>query len=544
MLGKSGKKKGIIIVIILIIAVILVFSLQGEKGVTYDTMIAESQDLKQEINATGRIEAVSQSDLAFETSGRVKEVLVSIGDIVEAGDLLLSLESGEASAELLQASASIESARASLLQYEASLLNQKAKLDEMLAGTRVEEISLYESKVASAESSLASSKEGMINAMEDAYARVEDSITNTADQLLNSPNSTNPSLKFTTTNSNLKVAIKTSRILLESILVDWKNNLDSLSSDSNLDPYIVSTKVNLEIAKSFLEDISGALNESLPSSTVSQTQLDTWRASISVARTSVNLGITNYTVAKEKLKNAETALKIAEDELALKRAPSTPEQINAQRAAVDQAVANLESQKADIKLKEATEEAAIVRYEKNLLKSPIAGVVTKQDAKQGEIVAANQILVSVISEGDFEIEAFIVEADIVGLEVGDQAVLTLDAYGDDVVFEAVVMKIDPAAQQIEGVANYRIILELPQDDVRIKAGMTADIDIVTDERTNVIAIPQRAVIFKDNKKTVRVLNGEILNEVDVETGIRGERGLIEIVSGIQDGDIVVTAVNE
>jgi RND family efflux transporter MFP subunit len=540
---KNNKKKSIAGAILFAVLLFTIFG-GGADEVAYDTVVAELQDLKQEINATGRIEAIRHIDLAFEKSGRVGSTNVSVGDKVVRGQVLLTLESAEASAELAQALASVESAKASLQQYEASLANQTAKLNELIVGVREEEVFLYESKVVSAETALSSAKDGAINAVADAYTRSEEAVRNTADQMFNSPKTSGASLKFTTTDSGLKNKVELSRVELESVLTLWKSDLSVLENTGDIDSSLSLAKLNLEKIKSFLEDMSSSLNNALTSGIVSQTTIDGWRASISLARTSINLAIANHSTAKEKLKNAETALVVAQNELALRKAPSTPEQISAQEAAVDQAKANIISQKAQIRLAESNVQAVEVRYAKNILRSPISGTVTKQDAKEGEIIAANQIVVSIISEGEFEIEAYIVEADIVGLEVGDMASLTLDAYGDDILFMATVVEIDPAAVQVEGVANYRITLKLSADDERIRAGMTADIDIVTDERESVIAIPQRAVIFKRDGKIVRTLNSGILSEVEVETGIRGERGLIEIVSGINEGDIVVTAVNE
>ena len=539
------NKKKFLFAIIPIAIIILIVATRGGSSVTYDTVTAERQPLlEQKISATGRIKAVDEVDLAFEKSGRVGDVLVSVGDTVEKGQPLVTLESAEAVAEVAQANAAVESAKAMLDQYQASLLNQEAKLAELKAGTRPEEITLYESKVTNANASLLSAKEGMIDAMQDAYTRSEDAVRNKSDDMINSPKSQSPDLKFTTTNASLRSEILTLRIDLEGTLTAWKADLNALTSASDLDPAIAETKSDLDEVKLFLEKLAIALSGALTSSTVSETTLDTWKTTISTARTSINTAIQSHTSAKEKLTSAETALEIAQNELTLKQASSTPEQIDAQEAAVEQAKANVVSQQAQIAVSESAAQAAEARYAKNILRAPFSGVVTKQDAKVGAIVAPNQTIASVISQGNFEIEALIVEADIAGLEVGDKATLTLDAYGDDVVFDAVVTKIDPAAELVEGVANYNTTLQLTGGDEKLKAGMTADLDIVTDEKENVIAIPQRAVIFKDNKKIVRILDGDTVREVEVETGIRGEKGLIEIVSGVEEGDTVITAVND
>ena len=390
-------------------------------------------------------------------------------------------------------------------------------------------------------------KENMIDVMNDAYTRCEDATRSKADQLFNNPRTQSPTLKFTTTNYNLANNVKSSRGTLEEVLSSWKVDLDTLSNTSDLELSLDLTKDNLEKVKLFLEQISTVLNYAMPNSDVPQATIDAWKVDISTARTSVNTAITNYSATKEKLSTAEVSLLIAQNELAIKKAGSTPEQITAQEAAIRQAEANVTSARAQIKLKESAEQAVYARLAKNNLRSPITGVVTKQSAKEGAIVGANETIVSVISEGEFEIDALVVEADIIDLKIGDKATLSLDAYGEDILFEAIVVDIDPAAELIEGVANYRTTLEFVDDvgsDERIRVGMTADIDLVTAKRENVISIPQRTVIFKEGKKIVRVLEGGVLREVEVEIGITGERGQIEIVSGIEEGDVIVTAIKK
>jgi len=539
----QNKKITISAALVVLILIIILLS-GGDDEATYETIAAEREDIVQEISATGRVEAVDRINLAFEKSGRVQTVYVDVGDEVGIDQALVSLESSELYAELSQASASVESAEAALQQFRAALLNQQAKLAELQAGTKEEEIRFYESKVENASISLEAAHESMINVMQDAYTRSEDAIRSKADQLFNNPKSQNPDLKFTTTDSSLRVDLNSSRIILETALVTWKSDLDALSSLSDLDTMIVSSKGNLDQIKLFLEKISSALNGALTTSTITQTTIDAWKVNISAARTSVNLAVTNHSSAKEKLNTAETALVIAQNELTLKESGSTPEQIDAQKAAVEQAKANVASQQADIRLKESVVQGVEAKLAKNILRSSIKGIVTKQDAKVGAIVGVNEIVVSVISEGEFEIEALIVEADIIGLEIGDKATLSLDAYGEDVLFEATVVDIDPAAEFIEGVANYRTTLTFVQNDKQVRAGMTADIDIVTATSENAISIPQRAVIFKDGKKIVRVLNEGVLSEAEVETGITGGRGRIEIISGIEEGYMIVTSVKK
>ena len=83
-----------------------------------------------------------------------------------------------------------------------------------------------------------------------------------------------------------------------------------------------------------------------------------------------------------------------------------------------------------------------------------------------------------------------------------------------------------------------------KEDERIKSGMTANIGILADERHNVIAIPGRAVVVKNGDQIVRVvIDGEI-EERKVITGLRGSDGTVEVVKGLNEGDKVITFVEE
>ena len=74
--------------------------------------------------------------------------------------------------------------------------------------------------------------------------------------------------------------------------------------------------------------------------------------------------------------------------------------------------------------------------------------------------------------------------------------------------------------------------------------MTANIDVKSANRENVIAVPQRAIIRKNGDQFVRIADGEGFREVKVETGLRGSDGNIEIISGISEGDEVITFSEE
>jgi HlyD family secretion protein len=194
-----------------------------------------------------------------------------------------------------------------------------------------------------------------------------------------------------------------------------------------------------------------------------------------------------------------------------------------------------------------------VSSSKTVIYSPISGVITKREVEIGESIIANTPIVSLISASGFsaeggpasgwEIETRVAEVDIAKIKIGDPAKATLDAYGSDVIFQAKVVKIDPAETMVEGLPTYRVTLQFVEKDDRLRSGMTADVDILTAEKQDVILIPQRAVISANSDKLVRVLEkGNQVKEVKVKTGLRGSSGEIEILEGLSEGDKVITSM--
>jgi len=157
------------------------------------------------------------------------------------------------------------------------------------------------------------------------------------------------------------------------------------------------------------------------------------------------------------------------------------------------------------------------------------------------MVSVNQNIISLISAGNYQVEVFVPEADIAKVKLGNTARTTLDAYNDGSIFETSVVKIDPAATFIDGVPTYKVTLSFNKLDERIKAGMTANLDILTAEKMDVLTVPTRTVYTKDVFRYIKVLNSDnSISEIRIETGLRGSDGRLEIISGVVEGDKVVT----
>jgi len=536
-------------------------------------IMVKKESLLQEVNVRGKVEPAQELELAFEKSGRISFINGEVGQKVKEGDILAKLDAKELVAQLTQAQAKLENTQAQLLQSQALLEAEQAKLIELEKGTRPEEIKIAETKVLNARNSLREAEVNLENTKNKADVDLQADYQNTLAILVDSITKGKSAL-FTLTDfqytyflNNNQESIKLAqakekavRVLLGKEKAGWWDNysLSQLSGGAAKSVKKAQTNPNEENITKAISQTKEALKElklaleTIPLfrlTSAEQANLETTKASlinqlISLTNQEQIIEIqkatnqNNISLAKEKVIQAKNALALAEAELSLKKAGFSQEQIDAQRARVKQLESSLISQKAQIKQVQAEIEYLRTQLSKYTLYAPFDGIITKKEIEKGEIVSAYQPVISLISVNNFEIQANVPEVDIAKVKVGNQAKITFDAYGEEVIFKAKVVKIDPAETIIEGVATYKVTLNLVEKDKRIKPGLSADIDILTAKKENVLVIPQRGVIEKDGQKFVRVYKDGQIKEKEVKTGLSDGKGQIEIKEGLNEGDLI------
>jgi RND family efflux transporter MFP subunit len=473
---KFIKKPWTLVVIGVAVVVLVIVIFSGNGGTPADVITVVRGNISEEVSATGTVKPVKSADLAFEKSGRVSAVLADVGDRVYAGEPLVMLEKGDLAAQLSKAEADLEAQKADL---------EKAKVD------------------------LANYFGGIPDILNDAYAKAEDAVRKQLDALFTNDELQNVALSFSTRDISVDNDMRALRIAASVSLNQWLKELGAVkNTDSQeiMDGYMGNALDRLSVVRSLLLKAMDAVTNATDTS-LSSSSADTYKANINTGRTNVNTAISNINTRKQSIVSEKSAII---------------------------------SLGADIKSYEASVENIKAQIGKMTIYAPISGVVTVQNGKTGEIAAAGSLLVSVISANRFEIEANVAEADIAKVKVGDLVRITLDAYGNDEVFDAKVSFIDPAETMVEGVATYRTKFQFLKDDERIRSGMTANVTIFTDKREGVLVVPQRVITTKDGIKTVLLDMGDGRSEEKVvETGLRGADGNVEIINGLSEGDRVI-----
>jgi RND family efflux transporter MFP subunit len=164
--------------------------------------------------------------------------------------------------------------------------------------------------------------------------------------------------------------------------------------------------------------------------------------------------------------------------------------------------------------------------------------------EEGEVLTASSPVVTIAEEGGLEIESNVPESDIIKVALDQNVDVTLDAFTIQDIFNAKISEIEPAATVIQDVVYYKVKMKLENPDGRFRNGMSVDGDIHTDEKSDAVIIPLRAVKSENSEKYVEVLGGDGISteKIKVTTGLEGDEGMVEIRSGLKGGEKVITFI--
>lgn len=499
-----------ILLIVLIIASIAYTQVYSSK-VTQETYTVIKSPLAQTVKVTGQVQSPQQASLSFQTSGQVSLVSVKAGDKVNQGKLLASLASSDAEASLLQAKANLE--------------NAEATLSQLVSGARPEEIAIKQQNLDNAKSSLDLAYNSLPDAIRNVDGTTADNIKNKLSPLFIYQNN-QFLLSFSSCNQSLQSTIEADRTRLEDILAAFQKQsslISPISQQTTIDSTFEQAYNATLATNNVINKIATLLNESC---SIQSSSLDPLRTTITLVKTNMTGLFADLSVKRNALLVAKNGYAQATRDLDLTKAGTDINRIKAQSAVVSSARASVA--------------AAVSNYEKTKLTAPFTGVISDVSIKQSEVVTPGKVVISMLAEGLFEVTTKIPEIDIVKVRVGQKVYVTLDAYGNGVVFPATVTRINPSAS-IEGtVPMYALIITFDKKDERILSGMTANLSIITEDKGVILGIPLRFVtVVNETTGTVTVESVGKQYTRTIGLGARGDDGFVEVTEGLLLGDIVV-----
>lgn len=192
----------------------------------------------------------------------------------------------------------------------------------------------------------------------------------------------------------------------------------------------------------------------------------------------------------------------------------------------------------DIAAAEVRIAAAEANIKLSRIAAPFAGTITSVEIKPGDQVTPGTLAFGLADLSRLLVDVEVSEIDVNRVQLGQPVMLNFDAVLDRT-YQGEVVEIGLTGMIVQGVVNFKVVVELHDLDEAIKPGMTAAVNIVVSQIEGVLLIPNRAVRVQDGERVVYVLRGGMLEPVKVRLGVSSETHSEVIESGLREGDLIV-----
>lgn len=529
----KGKLIVLAIIILAIIASVTISKVRSARAnkPTFELAKVERSTVVSSVSASGVLEPLTTVDVKSNAGGRVDMLAVDVGSVVQPGQLIAKIDPSDSQTTLNQAAADLSAADARLAQSKESLTLQSEQSNLQIRLAQ-EALTSAKARLAQAESQAAAQPTLTKSAIKQAEANCQ-----SAQESLRQ-------LKEAGAPQGIAQA-KAGNDQAKAALDKAKRNLDrqqglfdkGFISAGNLD----SARLEYETAKAQADSAkqkSDTVGQDYDSQVrAAEARFDQAEAALDNAKAnSIQDGI-----KRQEAISARAAANQAAMDLSLAKANTRQIPIKA---------ADIRSSKASVVRSQAEVDNARTQLDYTIIKAPRAGVILKKYVEVGTIITSGRSSfagtgegTSVVQLGDLSrmfVSASVDETDIAQVETGQQVNVTLDAYPDEL-FEGVVTRIDPQTTAAQNVTTVPVTVEILNPDARLKPGMNATCNFIVERKENVLAVSTEAVKEQNGSYTVTVMqnNQQVVRQVEV--GLAGD-DVIEIVSGLKEGDTVVKSV--
>lgn len=266
---------------------------------------------------------------------------------------------------------------------------------------------------------------------------------------------------------------------------------------------------------------------------------------VAQAENGLNTAKINYELNSEKIDNALLNLErtrelyeegaVSKSQLEQAELAASEKSLDALKGQVTQAELSYQQALNQLKQAEISYEQAVNGLGNTTVTAPVSGVISTLDVKVGQIVTNSQPAATIVDMDKVYIQINVVENMVNKLEVGQEVEVKVASASDEYI-SSTISYISPTADMRSQLYNVRIYIENIDD--KIKPGMNGEVKLNMDRSESAIVIKSNAVLDKDDKKIVYVLEDDKAIEREVTTGLdTGE--YIEIKTGIAEGEKII-----
>lgn len=219
----------------------------------------------------------------------------------------------------------------------------------------------------------------------------------------------------------------------------------------------------------------------------------------------------------------------------------------------DNAIAQKALKDAQVLQAEASLNSALIDLNYTKIVSPVDGIVVSKEVEVGQTVAASFQTPTLFNVAEdltkMQIETSVIEADISKVDEGQTVEFNVDAYPDDI-FYGIVTQVRNEAIAVSNVVTYEVIIEIDNKDLKLKPGMTANVEIITSEKQDTLLVPNQALRFymEDEKgsagkrykdKGIWVMKKGVPVRIAIKTGVNDDNKTEVISSELKVGDEII-----
>jgi HlyD family secretion protein len=246
-----------------------------------------------------------------------------------------------------------------------------------------------------------------------------------------------------------------------------------------------------------------------------QTQIEQARANVIRAQADLDRLKVSLDDAKVKLKRSES--------LAARKLVA-PQDLEAAQVAVRSAEAQIKSSEASLTQSRASLNQNEVNLQHTVIEAPIDGIVISRNVDVGQTVAAsmNAPVLFIIAEDltKMQVNANVDESDVGRIRAGQVVTFRVDAYPLEE-FTGTVSQVRLQPIVTQNVVTYATVIDVPNQQLKLKPGMTANVTIEIARKNDVVRVPNAALRFRPNADTFAALNQAVPPEM--QRGASGGR---------------------
>ncbi|MGN0690072.1 MAG: efflux RND transporter periplasmic adaptor subunit [Oscillospiraceae bacterium] len=532
-----------VVVVVAVIAVAVLALSQQEKAPFVNNTVLSKGEVSNSISATGKVESNSTSYVHSSATYEIEEVNVEVGDKVNVGDILCTIDDSSIKTQIAIAESNLKSA--SMSTYN-NLQTAERRYKELLA------VAEGNDNASSTQVSITNAKNNLDNAQK-AYDKAKEQY----EDMRKNANYASAKATADSAYDALRTAASDYNDALEKVglvpVYDVEGNYigqtyggeysrgkiayyEQLVAESR--EYVYNDPDNERLQK-YYEDNYDKLIDALPD------------AATRAARNQFNAAQTNYDNAKRNLdeiaKNLKDAFENAETALETAKL--------AYDAARNDVTSGLDDAKAayELALKQAENEPSVLQLnelKKTLdectVKAEKAGTVTAVYAKSGNIASGTLFIIE--DTDDIKITASVKQYDVVSIKEGQKVTIRSDALeGEE--YNGVISLVAPAATKDSPDGSFLIEADVTDKNTKLLIGLKAKLNIIIEEATDVFTVRYDGIGSDDNGDFVYVAEknetgGYTAKKVYVELGLEG---LVEAEvksSELKEGDIIILDVDK